>query len=202
MMKTLFPLLLASSVIFPTASWSATGPASDLDPALVTKCESCHGEHGNSTSPTVPRLNGQQQDYLQLRLKEFLDPTRGTPHATYQMWETATNLGDRTAAGLAGYFALQTPTPAAPKGALAAKGEKIYLEGAGPEVPACASCHGSAGEGKGIVPRLAGQHAEYLAQQVSAFMLAIRVNETMNRHAWHLDGDQSKAIAAYLANGD
>jgi cytochrome c553 len=169
------------------------------DPALVAKCESCHGLHGDSKAGGVPRLNGQQTAYLQSRLKEFQNPTRGTPSATNHMWETASNLKDQTAADLAAYFAQQAPTAAAAGGALAAKGAKLYREGAGANVPACQSCHGASAEGRGAVPRLAGQHGEYLDLQLGALMLQVRVNETMNHPALHLKSDQIKALTAYLA---
>jgi cytochrome c553 len=115
---------MPGAALFLFAALSVSAHAAD--PATIAKCETCHGLHGDSTSGTVPRLNGQQPDYLHLRLREFLDPTRGTPHATYQMWETATNLGDRIATELSQYFGSQAPTPAAPEGALAAKGAEIY----------------------------------------------------------------------------
>lgn len=170
------------------------------DPALVAKCESCHGLHGDSKTGGVPRLNGQQAVYLQSRLKELQNPTRGTPRATNHMWQTASNLKDQTAAELAAYFAQQAPTKAAPaNAALAAKGEKIYSQGAGANVPACQTCHGASAEGRGAVPRLAGQHGEYLDLQLGALMLQLRVNDTMNHPALHLKSDQIKALTAYLA---
>ena len=180
---------------------STAGRAADNppDPQIVSKCESCHGLHGDSATAAVPRLKGQQAAYLQLRLKEFLNPARSTPHATYQMWETASSLGDRIAGQLAQYFASQAPTAAAPKGALAASGEKIYRQGIGSVVPACQTCHGASGEGRGTAPRLAGQHGEYLETQMGAFMLQLRVSPDMNRHAWHMEPDQFKAVAAFLS---
>ena len=188
--------LLMFGMVFATDGQAA---ANAPDPQILSKCESCHGLHGASTSATVPRLNGQQANYIKLRLKQFLNPARSTPHATYQMWETASNLGDRTADQLAQYFAAQAPTAAVPKGGLAASGEKIYRQGIGSAVPACQSCHGDSGEGRGAAPRLAGQHGEYLEQQMGAFMLQLRVSPDMNRHAWHMEPDQFKALAAYLS---
>jgi cytochrome c553 len=190
---------LSIAILLACLSHAAIAAEAGPDTALVAKCESCHGPGGASRTPETPRLNGQNRDYLLMRLKEFADPTRNTPHATYQMWERATSLGDRVAAGIAAYFAGQPPTQAAPAGALAAAGEKIYRQGVGAQVPACQQCHGAAGEGAGVVPRLAGQHAAYLEQQLSAFMLGVRVSPQMNKHAWHLDPDQFKAISAYLA---
>ena len=189
--------VIMATLLSPTLAIAAN-PAPD--PANVTKCESCHGQGGDSKAAQTPRLNGQQRDYLILRLKEFADPTRNTPHATYQMWENATSVGDRIAADIAGYFARQTPTAAKPASALTMAGEKIYRQGAGSQIPACQQCHGPAGEGAGAVPRLAGQHAAYLEQQMSAFMLGVRVSTPMNKHAWHMNPDQFKALSAYLSD--
>jgi len=187
-----------TALIFCSSAFAAPVlAAQDTNP--VARCETCHGVTGDSKTPETPRLNGQRQDYLLLRLKEFADPTRNTPHATYQMWETATSLGDRIAHDIAQYFSEQAPTPLAPSGGLSTVGERIYRQGAGPEIPACQQCHGAAGEGSGIVPRLAGQHAAYLESQLSAFMLGMRVSQPMNKHAWHMSPDQFKALSAYLA---
>ena len=181
-------------IMFPASVDAASNPG------LVAKCENCHGPRGDSKIQETPRLNGQLQSYLLLRLREFADPTRNTPHATYQMWETATSLGERLANDITQYFASQTPTPATPTGVSSAAGEKIYRQGAGPEIPACQQCHGPAGEGSGIAPRLAGQHAAYIEGQLSAFNLGVRVSKPMNNHAWHMSTDQFKALAAFLAN--
>lgn len=197
-MRKLMPgLALLAAMGLCESSWAA--PAG-IDPQILSQCEGCHGPHGDSKSDRIPRLNGQHSAYIVLRLKQFLDPTRGSPHATNQMWERAGTLGNRTTASLANYFAIQTPTPAAPKGALAQKGETIYRLGSGSQVPACQSCHGAQGAGRGVVPRLAGQHGEYLSQQMDFLMLGLRVSAPMNRHAWHLSAEQIAALTAYLAN--
>ncbi len=143
---------------------------------------------------------GQNADYLFHRLKGFLDPTSGTPHATEHMWQTATDLSDRTATELVRFFAAQPATPADPKMPLAARGEKIYRQGIVGDVPACESCHGPAGEGRAGAPRLAGQRGDYLEEQLNAFMLQMRVSSDMNRHAWHMEPDQFRALRAYLSN--
>jgi cytochrome c553 len=181
--------------------WAPALAASDsgVDPQILAGCETCHGAKGDSKPADVPRLNGQQSAYIALRLKQFLDPTRGSPHATYEMWERSSQLGDRITDGLSRYFAGQTPTAAGGRGPLAQQGEAIYRNGAGSDVPSCQSCHGAAGEGKGTVPRLTGQHGEYLTDQMNALMLTMRVSAPMNHHAWHLRADQIAALSAYLA---
>jgi cytochrome c553 len=194
-MKVELPVAIILVLASCSAGLAASTPAA---PDQAARCEVCHGPGGDSKISGTPRLNGQRQDYLLLRLKEFADPTRSTPHATYQMWETATSLGDRVARDITQYFSSQKPTAAAPSGALSAVGEKLYRQG-GPEIPACQQCHGAAGEGSGLAPRLAGQHAAYIEQQLSAFMLGVRVSQPMNKHAWHMSPDQFKALSAFLA---
>ena len=190
----ILPLLFVTCW-FPPVSF---GVEAKPDAADLGKCESCHGAQGDSASASIPRLNGQGSEYMLRRLKQFLDPTRGTPHATYQMWEVAGSLGDKTASLLAQYFSSQPPTPAVPLQPLAAKGVDIYRNGAGASVPACQSCHGRSGEGTDLAPRLAGQHRDYLMAQFNAFMLKVRLSPTMNNHALHLDSDQMAALAAFL----
>ncbi len=183
-----------------TVAAQAAGPMATPDPQLVAKCQTCHGPDGKGATPATPRLNGQNADYLFHRLKGFLDPTSGTPHATEHMWQTATDLSDRTATELVRFFAAQPATPADPKMPLAARGEKIYRQGIVGDVPACESCHGPAGEGRAGAPRLAGQRGDYLEEQLNAFMLQMRVSSDMNRHAWHMEPDQFRALRAYLSN--
>ncbi len=196
MKKAVFLALLLGIVPGALARADESGP----DPQLVAKCQDCHGPAGSRSTPATPRLNGQDAGYLLHRLKGFLDPTSGTAHATEHMWETATQLGDRTASELARFFAAQAPTPADPKTPLAAKGEKIYRQGIIGDVPACQSCHGQNGEARNDAPRLAGQRGDYLEEQLNAFMFQMRVSSAMNRHAWHMQPDQFRALRAYLSN--
>jgi cytochrome c553 len=195
---TLF-LTLVLGIVFPLGA-KAADSAGSLDPQLIAKCQECHAPGGSQSTPATPRLNGQDAGYLFRRLNEFLDPTSGTPRATEHMWETATKLGDRTASQLARFFADQPVTPADPKIPLATRGAKIYRLGILGDVPACQSCHGPAGEGREAAPRLAGQRGDYLEEQLSAFMLQMRVSSAMNRHAWHMEPDQFRALRAYLSN--
>ncbi len=43
---------------------------------LIPKCEQCHGPSGNSRSGMIPRINGQNAQYLTSRFFAFQDPTR------------------------------------------------------------------------------------------------------------------------------
>lgn len=202
MTKPIIAALSACAVLL----WCAAGAAAQTTkPVQATGCESCHGVAGNSQKTDTPRLNGQPSAYLLERLREFQDPTRGTPHSNQMMWETATSFDDADATALADYFSQQAPTQRTGSGPLADAGRKIFTEGAGPLIPGpfippCGTCHGQDGQGQGDVPRIAGQHGEYLNSQIQAFMLGVRVGTPMNHHAWAMTTDQIKALAAYLSN--
>jgi cytochrome c553 len=165
----------------------------------VAPCESCHGPGGNSTTQSVPRLNGQQAAYLWERLSSFRNPNTQTPSAIHHMWDTATNIRTDQINSIGWYFASQPPTAAGDGRPSAVSGKKIYMEGAGNAVPACSRCHGAQGEGSGAVPRLAGQHAGYLSAQLQSFNLRTRYHDKMDNNAGAMSLDQIKAVSDYLA---
>ena len=197
-------MLLSMALFANTASVVASADEkSDAmrPPAIAAQCGECHGVNGNSTSETVPRLNGQQAGYLASRLHALRYPASQTPKATHAMWNLTTHIGDDDVPVIAKYFASQTPTPASKNdGRLAATGREIYARGAFQEVPACQSCHGAHGEGHGSTPRLAGQHSQYLQDQLLAFRLTLRPHPIMSFQNKYLTDAQIKALAAYLAN--
>lgn len=167
----------------------------------VHVCSSCHGADGRSVSPTFPRLAGQQKDYLEVQLKAFRDKTRADPHAHTYMWGMAAHLTDDTIAGVAAYYAAQTPALGAPgTSSDVAAGRKIFTEGIDAKgVPACMGCHGERAEGNGQFPRLAGQHREYLEEQLTNFASNARANEIMHETSKNLTVDEAHAVAAFLS---
>lgn len=166
-----------------------------------TTCQNCHGPGGNSVTATFPRLNGQQADYIAAQLKGFRAHTRADPHAIAYMWGMASQLDDQLIAELAKYFAAQPPTSPQSGGALAAEGQKIYDSGAPADgVPPCQACHGVHGEGNGVVPRIAGQHADYLKKQLEAFRSTLRENAVMHANTTNMTDREIEAVVSYLAN--
>ncbi len=167
----------------------------------ASTCQNCHGPGGNSVSATFPRLNGQQADYIAAQLKNFRDHKRSDPHAVAFMWGMASQLGDKMIAELAKYYASQAPTVPQSGGALAAEGRIIYDNGAPADgVPPCQACHGAHGEGNGIIPRLAGQHADYLKKQLEAFRSTLRESQIMHANTKDMTDSEIEAVASYLAN--
>jgi cytochrome c553 len=199
-MKVRLSIALATCTALAATAAMGHDYSQDAEAKVTSTCQSCHGLTGDSVSPDVPRLNGQQADYIASRLKSFRDPTRQTPHATHAMWDIASHIGDETIPEIAKYYAAQAPTSASGEGALAKKGKVIYARGVGPSVPACQTCHGANGEGNGATPRLAGQHADYLSMQLISFNVFMRTHETMDHNAMYMTDEQVKALVAYLSN--
>ena len=115
------------------------------------------------------------------------------------------NLSDADIKSLAAYYAGQSlkPSAAADK-ELAATGQKLWRGGdAVHGIPACEGCHGPAGAGiPAQFPRLAGQYAEYIAAQLTAFREGKRTNDlngVMRGVAAHMNDGQIRAVADYAA---
>lgn len=164
-------------------------------------CEFCHGAQGNSSYDLIPRLNGQQSDYLMARLKDFGHVTPDTARGVNTMAHAA-DVDEPLRSQIADYFARQSPSPAKHDSADWRLGENIYENGIpAAKVAACQACHGPQGQGKGLVPRLAGQHASYLKTRLwilSRFDLP--GNHGMHEGTARISNDQMDAVIAYLAN--
>jgi len=65
----------------------------------------------------------------------------------------------------------------------------------------CAACHGADGNSVNpIWPKLAGQHASYIEQQLAAFKGGARVNATMSPMAMPLSEQDMADLAAYFSS--
>lgn len=156
-------------------------------------CSNCHGVNGVSTSPTFPKLAGQQKEYLVDQLTDFKSHTRADPNAQRFMWGF-THLTDMQIDELATYFSSQSPVMGvASDPALIEEGRAIYHAGLpGKGVAACVACHGQHGEGMNQFPRLAGQHADYVMKQLEVF----QQTETRPR------GTPMKAVCTNMSERD
>ncbi len=195
--------IVALAAPFALAACMDSQPANEQTTVQSTLhvCSSCHGAEGRSVNPTFPILAGQQPAYLEAQLKAFRDKTRADPHAHTYMWGMAAGLSDDTIAGVAKFFGSQTPAPGSDQDpALVAAGAKIFNEGIDSEqVPACIGCHGDKAQGNETIPRLAGQHREYLTRQLEAFASNARANEIMHANSTGLTHEQIDAVTAYFA---
>ncbi len=166
----------------------------------VETCSACHGAGGISTSPTFPILASQNRDYLVAQLTAFREHTRGEPAAHDFMFGMARSLDDATIHALAHFFSEQKPASGRPGDpALIARGKKIFSEGDSAHgVIACSLCHGPDAHGNGAIPRLAGQHADYVVKQLLVIQNALRSVPAMHGLVQSLKPQDMQAIAEYV----
>lgn len=183
-----------------TSAHAAGDPAKAQ--AIVGKvCAACHGFDGNSFLPANPSLAGQHEEYLLKQLTEFKSGTRSNPVMTGMV----ANLSADDMRNLAAYYASQTPKQMGAKDKdLVAQGRKLYRGGnAANGVAACAGCHSPNGAGIAAqYPRLASQHADYVAAQLKAFRAGDRANDPnqmMRSTAVKLTDKEIAALAEYIS---
>ena len=190
----------------------------------VQVCAACHGVHGQSNSPMVPNLAGQQKDYLVNQLQDYRDHSRSNEYAVQYMWGMAGPLTDKQIQELADYFSKQAPAKSISMNISdlqLARGKEIFEKGI-PEqgVIQCNSCHGPSGEGMATFPRLAGQQTYYLIQQLNVWQhpdqkrfmevggntwapktiaFARPRGVLMQNNVKNLSDEDAKAVSAYLS---
>jgi cytochrome c553 len=152
----------------------------------------------------MPRLAGQQPEYLENQLQAFIDRRRTNP----VMFNVAHVLTPSMQKDLAQHFKDLKPKPlgGAPK-EIVAEGRKIYEEGIPKaEVPPCASCHGPDAKGADAFPRLAGQLHDYMFRKLTNWdkergqdKAKPDTSAIMGPIAHNLSEAQIKAVAAYLS---
>src|SRR5262249_43917937 len=81
------------------------------------------------------------------------------------------------------------------------RGVVIAAQGTTSGAPACAQCHAFSGgsDASGAFPRIAGQSAAYLSQQLRDFSSGVRANAVMAPIAKALSPDDIADVAAYYA---
>jgi cytochrome c553 len=188
----------ASVLLVAHAPWALADPAAQVE---ASKCTACHGIHGEGASSGVPRLAGQNADYMNHALSMFKAGTR----ASAIMQPIARNLSDTEIRPLADYFSKQrTPRLATSTATeLVLAGQQLAENGAA-NVQACFSCHGAQGKGNGArFPSIAAQPAEFVVSRLHEFQARAQGKTpqpgTMTAVAATLDEKRVEAAAAYLS---
>jgi cytochrome c553 len=204
--KAFAALALVLTAALPGAP-SAFAAPSALDPhgGLVATCAACHGAAGEGSSPgAIPRLAGQNADYLAHALSMFKDGTRSST----VMQPVAQNLSDSDMRELAEYFAAQQPPLAqaaqAPQAGQIEAGRQLAQIGDGANVAACFACHAVGGKGNGArFPSIAGQPASFTVERLHEFQARAKKGAakpgTMTAVAAQMTDAQIDAAAAYLS---
>jgi cytochrome c553 len=131
---------------------------------LFESCKSCHGDDGGGViEGSVPRIAGQHYRVL---VRQIVDFRRGK-RWDFRMEGVATShevIPQLQDVADVAWFVSRLERDGARgvgDGAYVERGAALYAE-------KCASCHGRNGEGDDAreIPRIAGQHAAYLARQL------------------------------------
>jgi cytochrome c553 len=170
---------IAAAIAMPAA-------ADDIE-AKVQVCGACHGTNGVPTSPTIPVIWGQQQNYLVKQLHDYRAEDRNNPI----MAPVAAGIKQEDTRPIAAYFAGKTwptrPTPAA----ATPEPAKIAM---------CKACHQPNFEGGAPAPRLAGLSYDYLVSAMKSFADGERTNNgDMPKFMKALGDSERQEMAKYLA---
>ena len=158
-------------------------------------CAGCHGIPGYyNAQPAyhVPKLGGQNADYIEVALQGYRRGTRG--HETMQA--QASSLSDQDIADVAAYFTSFQGEPEAAR----TRASAATIEAGRTKSATCAACHGDAGVAKAPQwPNLAGQHENYLQVALERYKSGQRVDLVMNPLIAPLDEQTIEELAAFFA---
>jgi len=147
--------LLAAGLL--AAAAALAQPSADR----LATCAACHGANGNSPSPAIPSIAGQPRIFIENQLVIMREGLRDVP----VMAPVLKGLDDEEISALAKHFSALPIVPAvAPV--------QPDKQRAGAEISRkalCGTCHLANYSGQNQVPRLAGQHEDYLLLAMKAF---------------------------------
>ncbi|HYG86635.1 MAG TPA: c-type cytochrome [Azospirillum sp.] len=182
--------------------------AGPTEEALRT-CAQCHGYDGAGRGTAAfPRLSGQSAVYLLASLKAYGTGARPSgimrPHAAA--------LTDAEMRMLAEYYASRTDAPPLPRPdeadpLLLRQGEDLARSGDPKQgVASCMSCHGPGTIQDPRYPRLAGQYADYIADQLRLWLRGARGDTPLSRimaaAVPALTDEQIRAVSLYYASAE
>lgn len=207
---------LGAGLMFSMGSQAGGEAIAKTGTGAALACQTCHGLAGEGQAQAgFPRLASLGAPYLQRQLAAFADGTRVSD--VMRPIAKALSVADRTAvsayyaalpAAAAPSAALPTATASAPAAAASAASASVgaILATRGrwaDKLPACEQCHGPGGRGVGPdFPALAGQSADYLANQLTAWKAGTRPPGPMGLMAVvarKLSATELRAVAEHYA---
>lgn len=196
-------LFLAISVSAHAADAAAVYSKGGANPAAMA-CATCHGAEGEGMAAAgFPRLAGLPANYIRKQLADFASGARANPI----MQPIAAALSREEAEAVSTMLA-DKPQPQVERidrtALVDGPGETLALRGAWDRnIPECVACHGPSGTGVGdAFPPLAGQSAQYLSSQLTAWRQGTRKNDPndlMGHIARSLTEDEVTAVSTYFA---
>ena len=168
---------------------------------ITDTCARCHGADGEGRGGAAPRLAGQRREYLDRALRAYADERRYSGI----MGPVAAALTPEARALAAAYYAA-LPPPQTSTDEQVTRGATLATQGdASRMIPACVECHGTDGVPKNpAYPKLAGQHASYLALQLRLLQSRTRGGSEfvhlMHSFVDRLTPEQIRDVSAYFAS--
>ena len=161
-----------AAILALTASPGAWAQDVEAGRRKAEPCLACHGANGNSAVPQFPILAGQTARYLYLQLKDFKEGRRKEP----AMEPFIANLTREDMFDLAAFFASQRIRP----GNFKVDDKRAVRGKAKADETLCTMCHLGGFKGQNEIPRVAGQHYEYIVKQLNDFKAYRRTNDAGN----------------------
>lgn len=183
-------------------SYGASSDSSRINDIVNRRCIDCHGPTGQGSNAQFPKLSGQNADYLVQQMFNFKSGARKSSLMAPQLADLT---GDEIIQ-LAKHFSSEKLIPeiTTDKSIIEA-GRGVFMNG-NPErgVAACAACHGPAARGGQMLPRLAGQHADYIELQLRRFIERSRTTDQTLMHsvASKITDAEIRAVSYFLSGLD
>jgi len=154
-------------------------------------CETCHGAQGRSEQAQYPILAGEHSSYLYVQLQDYKSGLRENSI----MQPLAEPLDKEQMQLLAQYYSKQEWP------AVKAKTDKQAVQTGKRVISAgqCIACHLGSFEGNSRVPRLRGQHFDYLVNTMLDFKHKLRRNSPTKSSLFQgFSAEEIEATARYL----
>lgn len=191
--RKFLPLLISLVGFFIITTQTQAAGDVERGEVLADTCMGCHGISGYRNaypSYRVPKLGGQQEEFIVISLQGYKKSSRA--HLTMQA--QAASLTEQDMRDLAAYFTSQGEIESGgsrTSGKIARGKEKSAV---------CSACHGQNGVSPAPNwPTLAGQHEDYLVQVLMQYKTGERKDAVMAGQVINLTTKDIKDIAAYYA---
>lgn len=175
---------------------AAAKPTVDYAQRYTQLCAACHGADGKGAANLAPSLAGQHSFYVITQLFLFKNERRSNP-AMNALTKDFSNDDLRGFSELIGKFpaVYMPPNADIPDPSRMAQGKEIANK------HQCMSCHGGQLSGGQQVPRLAGQHEDYLKRVLTEFQQSKRLGYTnaMNEALVGLKQQELDTLAYFIS---
>lgn len=164
MRPALLACVAALAWLAPPVPQAGAQPKASYAQRFAAQCAACHGANGRTDQPLTPVLAGQPSLYAATQLFLFREGRRSNEAMT----AVAKTLTDEDLRGFSDFIgtlpAVPAPAAATPDDAPRMARGRVLAE-----QHKCLFCHGNALEGGQQVPRIAGQHEDYLRDSLRGF---------------------------------